>query len=302
MKERATRGRRCVAALLASLAMASLFLSPAGALRFELESGHTKCVTEDIKLHAMAVGKYSVVIPSDAAQLPDSHKITVKVTSPYGNSIHYEDRVESGTFAFSANEEGDYLACVWAPYHQPAATLTVEFEWRTGVAAKDWTNVAKKGQIEFDLDLETFCVVASTMDVAVITDSVSSSNLSSTELSELGLTAQSWGIVWFSHSIILALRPHSGVNGLGCHGVELKLDNQQMEGMELELKKLEDTVKSIHDEMFYLREREEQMQEMNRSTNSRMAWLSFLSLAVCLSVAGLQLWHLKKFFEKKKLL
>ncbi|XP_042446273.1 uncharacterized protein LOC122031194 isoform X2 [Zingiber officinale] len=177
MKERATRGRRCVAALLAylaALALASLFLSPAGALRFELESGHTKCVTEDIKLHAMAVGKYSVVIPSDAAQLPDSHKITVKVTSPYGNSIHYEDRVESGTFAFSANEEGDYLACVWAPYHQPSATLTVEFEWRTGVAAKDWTNVAKKGQIE---------------------------------------------------------------------------------GMELELKKLEDTVKSIHDEMFYLRER-----------------------------------------------
>ncbi|KAG6470676.1 hypothetical protein ZIOFF_071753 [Zingiber officinale] len=298
MKERATRGRRCVAALLAylaALALASLFLSPAGALRFELESGHTKCVTEDIKLHAMAVGKYSVVIPSDAAQLPDSHKITVKVTSPYGNSIHYEDRVESGTFAFSANEEGDYLACVWAPYHQPSATLTVEFEWRTGVAAKDWTNVAKKGQIEFDLDLETFwacfvragslwwesnpiwgilqqnlncvSVVASTKYVAVITDSVSSSNLSATELSELGLTAQSWGI-----------------------------------GMELELKKLEDTVKSIHDEMFYLREREEQMQEMNRSTNSRMAWLSFLSLAVCLSVAGLQLWHLKKFFEKKKLL
>ncbi|URD74786.1 Transmembrane emp24 domain-containing protein [Musa troglodytarum] len=53
--------------------------------------------------------------------------------------------------------------------------------------------------------------------------------------------------------------------------------------MELELKKLEDTIKSIHDEMFYLREREEQMQDMNRSTNSRMAWLSFLSLAVCLS-------------------
>lgn len=28
-----------------------------------------------------------------------------------------------------------------------------------------------------------------------------------------------------------------------------------LQGMELELKKLEDTVKSIHDEMFYLRER-----------------------------------------------
>lgn len=83
MKERATRGRRCVAVLRAysvALALASLFLSPAGALRYELESGHTKCVTEDIKLHAMAVGKYSVVIPSDTTHLPDSHKITVKVS------------------------------------------------------------------------------------------------------------------------------------------------------------------------------------------------------------------------------
>lgn len=48
--------------------------------------------------------------------------------------------------------------------------------------------------------------------------------------------------------------------------------------------------------------REEEMQELNRTTNSRMGWLSFLSLFVCLSVAGLQLWHLKTFFEKKKLI
>ncbi|KAK8970643.1 Transmembrane emp24 domain-containing protein p24delta7 [Platanthera guangdongensis] len=72
--------------------------------------------------------------------------------------------------------------------------------------------------------------------------------------------------------------------------------------MEMELKKLEDTVKSIHDEMFYLREREEEMQEMNISTNSKMGWLSLLSLGVCLSVAGLQVWHLKTYFERKKLL
>ncbi|KAM2014752.1 hypothetical protein FF2_044570 [Malus domestica] len=72
--------------------------------------------------------------------------------------------------------------------------------------------------------------------------------------------------------------------------------------MELELKKLYDTVSSIHDEMFYLREREEEMQQLNRSTNSKMAVFSGLSLFVCLSVAGLQLWHLKMFFARKKLL
>lgn len=129
--------------------------------------------------------------------------------------------MESGNFAFTASEAGDYLACFWTPDHKPSFTLTVEFEWRTGIAAKDWTNVAKKGQID---------------------------------------------------------------------------------QMELELKKLEDTVTSIHEEMFYLREREVEMQEMNRATNSKMAWFSFLSLVVCLSVAGLQLWHLKTYFERKKLL
>ncbi|CAL9102012.1 transmembrane emp24 domain-containing protein p24delta9-like isoform X1 [Musa acuminata AAA Group] len=225
MGGRTRRGRRCglLGSYMLTLALAS-FLAvapPARALRFELQSGHTKCISEDIKIHAMAVGKYAVVNPSDSAPLPDSHKITVRVTSPYGNSIHYADQVDSGNFAFTSSEEGDYLACLWAPDHNPPATMAVEFEWQTGVTAKDWTNVAKKGQIDV---------------------------------------------------------------------------------MELELKKLEDTVKSIHDEMFYLREREEQMLDMNRSTNSRMAWLSFLSLAVCLSVASLQLWHLKTFFERKKLL
>lgn len=48
--------------------------------------------------------------------------------------------------------------------------------------------------------------------------------------------------------------------------------------------------------------REEEMQQLNRSTNAKMATFSFLSLGVCLSVAGLQLWHLKTFFERKKLL
>lgn len=44
------------------------------------------------------------------------------------------------------------------------------------------------------------------------------------------------------------------------------------------------------------------MQELNKTTNSRMASLGFISLVVCLSVAALQIWHLKTFFERKKLL
>lgn len=169
----------------------------------------------------MTVAKYTVINPNEGFPTPDSHKITVRVTSPHGNNYHYGDHVDNGNYAFTAAEAGDYMACFWAPDHKPAMTVTIDFEWKSGVAAKDWSKVAKKGQIEV---------------------------------------------------------------------------------MEVELKKLFDTVASIHDEMFYLREREEEMQLLNRATNSNMAGLSFCSLLVCLSVAALQLWHLKTFFERKKLL
>ncbi|NP_001151722.1 transmembrane emp24 domain-containing protein 10 precursor [Zea mays] len=219
---------RVPGSLLALLLLILATASPTGALRFDLRSGHTKCISDDIKVGAMAVGKYQVMAPDGVAssssspqQLPDSHRISLRVTSPYGNSLHYAENVHSGNFAFTASEAGDYLACFWAPDHRPPAIVAFEFDWRSGVSARDWSAVAKKGQVQM---------------------------------------------------------------------------------MELELRKLEGNIKSIHDEMFYLREREVEMQELNRRTNSRMAWLGFLSLAICLSVAGFQLWHLKNFFERKKLL
>ncbi|XVF85886.1 hypothetical protein PTKIN_Ptkin17bG0153900 [Pterospermum kingtungense] len=197
-------------------------LSPASeSLRFELQTGHTKCIAEDIKSNSMSVGNYHVVKPNDDHPLPESHKLTVKVTSTHGHSMHTAEKVEKGQFAFTAPEDGDYMACFWASEQSPQATFTVELDWRTGVYAKDWSNVAKKGQVDV---------------------------------------------------------------------------------MELELKKLYDTITSIHEEMFYLREREEEMQMLNRATTSKMFWLSFVSLFLCLSVAGMQFWHLKTFFEKKKLI
>ncbi|KAA0066595.1 hypothetical protein IC582_021271 [Cucumis melo] len=203
------------------LVLIGFLSSRSESLRFDLQSGHTKCISEDIKQNAMTVGKYHVVNPNEGQPLTDERKLIVRVTSATGNTYHYSDKVESGQFGFVAAEAGDFMACFWAPDHQPQVTLSVDFDWRTGVAAKDWSNVAKKGSVEV---------------------------------------------------------------------------------MELELQKLFETANSIQEEMYYLREREEEMQDLNRSTNTKMAWLSLLSLFVCLSVVGLQIWHLKTFFEKKKLI
>jgi len=75
---------------------------------------------------------------------------TLQVRSPYGHGYHYGDHVLFGDFAFTAAESGDYTACFST---HTTDTITVDFVWKTGVAAKDWNNVAKKGQIEVSLTM-----------------------------------------------------------------------------------------------------------------------------------------------------
>lgn len=54
-------------------------------MRFDLLSGTTKCISEDIKINAMTVGKYSVINPHEGSPLPNTHKLTVRV----GTFKHY---------------------------------------------------------------------------------------------------------------------------------------------------------------------------------------------------------------------
>ncbi|KAJ0551184.1 putative transmembrane emp24 domain-containing protein [Helianthus annuus] len=48
-------------------------------MRFDLETGATKCITEDIKINAMTVGKYSIVKPVEGFPLSEYDRITVRV-------------------------------------------------------------------------------------------------------------------------------------------------------------------------------------------------------------------------------
>ncbi|CAH1414212.1 unnamed protein product [Lactuca virosa] len=216
------RARSTMELGLAIFILALAFLSTiAHSIRFELESGHTKCIGEDIKINSMTVGQYSIVNPNEGHPLPEHHKITVRLFSGSGNRQHYAEAVESGEFALRVVEDGDHLVCFSAIDHQPAVNISVEFNWGSGVAAKGWSNVAKKGSVD---------------------------------------------------------------------------------AMQLELKKIEDMVAGIHEEMLYLRKREREMEKLNRKTNTKLGSFSLVSLFMCLSVAGLQLWHLKTFFEKKKII
>lgn len=62
--------------------------------------------------------------------------------------------MDSGTFAFTAAESGAYMACYWAVDHKPPVALSIEFDWKSGVAAKDWSKVAKKGQVQVSISVK----------------------------------------------------------------------------------------------------------------------------------------------------
>mmetsp|Transcript_11866 Transcript_11866/g.37701 ORF Transcript_11866/g.37701 Transcript_11866/m.37701 type:complete len:217 (+) Transcript_11866:143-793(+) len=77
---------------------------------------------------------------------------------------------------------------------------------------------------------------------------------------------------------------------------------ENLDAMGTELKRLEETVKEIHAEMLYMKKREEEMRDMNEDTNSRVLWFSIGSLGICIGMGVWQLFYLKSFFQRKKLL
>lgn len=79
-----------------------------------------------------------------------------QVTSSLGNTYHNIENANEGQFAFQAVEAGDYMTCFFASDYRPSTTMTIDFDWKSGVAAKDWTDVAKKGSVEVSSTL-SFC-------------------------------------------------------------------------------------------------------------------------------------------------
>ncbi|AES96848.1 hypothetical protein MtrunA17_Chr5g0417891 [Medicago truncatula] len=203
--------------------MVGLFTCLVQSMRFDLQTGVTRCIAEDIKKNSMTIGNYSIVNPNEGQPLPSDHTISVQVSTHGGSANHHlATHVQSGQFAFVAHQSGDYLVCFFGDKtHDSQATLSIDFVWKTGVAAKDWSKIAKKSHID---------------------------------------------------------------------------------RMQLEVQILQETAMSIKEEISYLHERGVEMLDFNSTTNSRMLWLSFVSFLICFSVAGLQLWHLKTFFKKNKIL
>ncbi|KAG5248505.1 transmembrane emp24 domain-containing protein [Salix suchowensis] len=212
----AARREMLLGCILGVLICSSNLFTVSQGVWLNLPPSGTKCVSEEIHNNVVVLCDY-VVVSDDHSQIPT---IAVKVTSPYGNTLHQNENVTHGQFAFTTQEGGNYLACFWVDGHVQG-DVSVNIDWKTGIDAKDWDSVARKEKIE---------------------------------------------------------------------------------GVELELRKLEGVVESIHENLLYFKTREEEMRSVSETTNSRVALYSMLSLGVCIAVSALQMWHLKHYFQKKKLI
>ncbi|KAK4401944.1 Transmembrane emp24 domain-containing protein p24delta3 [Sesamum angolense] len=189
------------------------------AVWLSLPASGTKCVSEEIQNNVVVLADYVVISDDHIHPIPT---ISAKVTSPYGNTLHNQQNVTHGQFAFTTTEGGNYLACFWVDGQRTgSAEISVNIDWKTGIAAKDWESVARK---------------------------------------------------------------------------------EKLEGVEFELRKLEGAVEAIHENLLYLKSREAEMRIVSEKTNARVAWFSIMSLGVCILVSIAQIWHLKRYFQKKKLI
>ncbi|XP_061982717.1 transmembrane emp24 domain-containing protein p24delta3-like [Populus nigra] len=212
----AARGKMVLGCILGVLICGSNLFTVSQGVWLNLPPTGTKCVSEEIHNNVVVLSDY-VVVSDDHSHIPT---ISVKVTSPYGNTLHQTENVTHGQFAFTTHEAGNYLACFWVDGHVQG-DVSVNIDWKTGIAAKDWDSVARKEKIE---------------------------------------------------------------------------------GVELELRKLEGAVEAIHENLLYLKTREAEMRSVSETTNTRIALFSVMSLGVCIAVSALQVWHLKHYFQKKKLI
>ncbi|PUZ41260.1 hypothetical protein GQ55_9G490600 [Panicum hallii var. hallii] len=198
------------------------------ALVFDVPSGSSKCLTEELRRGALSRTSYLVAPESTSAADP---RVSARVTGPRGEELHLAEAAERGELRFQAAEDGEHTACFWTPRYERGAVVSVDVQWdTTGASARGTPPAVADGRIAEEQASVTFQSIAE------------------------------------------------------------------------ELKKLEDSARLIHEEMISLRQSEREMQRLNQDTATRMHAFTLMSLAMCVGVAGLQLWHLKTFFQKQHIL
>jgi p24 family protein delta-1 len=77
---------------------------------------------------------------------------------------------------------------------------------------------------------------------------------------------------------------------------------EHLKPLELNLRVMEDVVRSLHNDYTYFKEREEEMRNTNEHMNSKVM---YMTLGVMLAIVAFSLWqvrHLKSYFRRKRMI
>jgi|EP00161_Ancyromonas_sigmoides_P000603 hypothetical protein len=77
---------------------------------------------------------------------------------------------------------------------------------------------------------------------------------------------------------------------------------ENLKPLEVEIRKVLDRAATINAMVDEMKVREEEMRTLNEETNSRVMWFSLLSIAALVTLSVFQVYSLKSFFIKKKLI
>ena len=77
---------------------------------------------------------------------------------------------------------------------------------------------------------------------------------------------------------------------------------EQLKPVETELRRIEEMVQEVVDEMDYLRGREQKLRDTNESTNERVKWFAFGTMGMLLGLGGWQVVYLRAYFRSKHLI
>lgn len=77
---------------------------------------------------------------------------------------------------------------------------------------------------------------------------------------------------------------------------------EKLKPNEVELKRIDETIKEIANEFRYLKAREERMRDTNESTNSRIKWFSVIIVFCLVSFGAWQIQYLRHYFKVKHII
>jgi len=97
----------------------------------------------------------------------------------------------------------------------------------------------------------------------------------------------------------VTLTLHSGVDAIDYEALAKK---EHMSELDVQLKRIEDQVNAIVKDFEHMRGREERHRSTNESTFSRVSWFSVASIMILFGLGAWQVYHMRVFFKRKKLL